>query len=157
MANRLRSDIQVCSFCKRTQEEVNRLIAGPDQVFICDECVDLCRDILDEDTSAQTATEFQLNRIPSPKEIYERLNEWVVGQDWAKKVLSVAVYNHYKRINRSASNKEDDNRLWQNSVGPDLGQNFRRAFLHRRCNCPHRSRLRWRRCRKHLAAPDSGG
>ena len=78
MANRLRSDIQVCSFCKRTQEEVNRLIAGPDQVFICDECVDLCRDILDEDTSAQTAAEFQLNRIPSPKEIYERLNGlWV--------------------------------------------------------------------------------
>ena len=116
MANRLRSDIQVCSFCKRTQEEVNRLIAGPDQVFICDECVDLCRDILDEDTSAQTAAEFQLHRIPSPKEIYERLNEWVVGQDWAKKVLSVAVYNHYKRINRSASNKEDDVELQKSNI-----------------------------------------
>jgi len=116
MANRLRSDIQVCSFCKRTQEEVNRLIAGPDQVFICDECVDLCRDILDEDTSAQTAAEFQLNRIPSPKEIYERLNEWVVGQDWAKKVLSVAVYNHYKRINRTASSKEDGVELQKSNI-----------------------------------------
>ncbi len=108
MASRFRSDIQICSFCKRTQEEVNRLIAGPDQVFICDECVDLCRDILEEDTSASTATEFHLNRIPSPKEIYEQLNEWVVGQERAKKVLSVAVYNHYKRINRPVSSGKND-------------------------------------------------
>jgi ATP-dependent Clp protease ATP-binding subunit ClpX len=100
MVNRFRSDIQVCSFCKRTQEEVNRLIAGPDQVFICDECVELCRDILAEDAPATTAAEFHPHRILSPKEIYEQLNEWVVGQDRAKKVLSVAVYNHYKRINR---------------------------------------------------------
>ncbi|MCB0193985.1 MAG: ATP-dependent Clp protease ATP-binding subunit ClpX [Anaerolineae bacterium] len=103
MASRFRSNIQVCSFCKRSQEEVNRLIAGPDQVFICDECVDLCRDILEEDTSTSSATEFKSSRIPSPKEIYEQLNEWVVGQDHAKKVLSVAVYNHYKRINRRAN------------------------------------------------------
>ncbi len=120
MVNRFRSDIQVCSFCKRTQEEVNRLIAGPDQVYICDECVDLCRDILEEDNSAQTATEFQLNRIPSPKEIYERLNEWVVGQDSAKKVLSVAVYNHYKRINRTISGKhkekEDEVELQKSNI-----------------------------------------
>ena len=116
MVNRFRSDIQVCSFCKRTQEEVNRLIAGPDQVFICDECVDLCRDILEEDNSAQTATDFQLNRIPSPKEIYERLNEWVVGQDWAKKVLSVAVYNHYKRTNRSKTNKADEVELQKSNI-----------------------------------------
>lgn len=99
MANRFRPEIQVCSFCKRTQEEVNRLIAGPDQVFICDECVDLCRDILEEDSPAPAA-EFHPNRPLSPKEIYEQLNEWVVGQDRAKKVLSVAVYNHYKRINQ---------------------------------------------------------
>lgn len=101
MANRFRPDIQVCSFCKRTQEEVNRLIAGPDQVFICDECVDLCRDILEEDSPAPAA-EFHASRPLSPKEIYEQLNEWVVGQDRAKKVLSVAVYNHYKRINQSS-------------------------------------------------------
>lgn len=100
MASRFRSDIQICSFCKRSHDEVNRLIAGPDQVFICDECVDLCQDILAEDSSSTTAAEFNLNRIPSPKEIYEQLNEWVIGQDQAKKVLSVAVYNHYKRINR---------------------------------------------------------
>jgi len=109
MVSRFRSDIQICSFCKRSQDEVNRLIAGPDQVFICDECVDLCRDILEEDTPSSPETKFQQNRILSPKEIYEQLNEWVVGQDRAKKVLSVAVYNHYKRINRhtQASSKKD--------------------------------------------------
>jgi ATP-dependent Clp protease ATP-binding subunit ClpX len=106
MASRFRSEIQTCSFCKRSQDEVNRLIAGPDQVFICDECVDLCQDILEEDTSTTTATEFNLNRIPSPKEIYEQLNEWVIGQDQAKKVLSVAVYNHFKRINRQLNSKK---------------------------------------------------
>jgi ATP-dependent Clp protease ATP-binding subunit ClpX len=121
MVNRFRSDIQVCSFCKRTQEEVNRLIAGPDQVFICDECVDLCRDILEEDTPSPAA-QFQPNRILSPKEIYEQLNEWVVGQDRAKKVLSVAVYNHYKRINRHTQGKKESEVELQKSnillIGP---------------------------------------
>jgi ATP-dependent Clp protease ATP-binding subunit ClpX len=84
MVSRFRSEVQTCSFCKRSQDEVNRLIAGPDQVFICDECVDLCQDILEEDTSSTTAPDFNLNRIPSPKEIYEQLNEWVIGQDQAK-------------------------------------------------------------------------
>ncbi len=118
MVNRFRSDIQVCSFCKRTQEEVNRLIAGPDQVFICDECVDLCRDILEEDAPSPVATQFQQNRILSPKEIYEQLNEWVVGQDRAKKVLSVAVYNHYKRINRhtQAGKKETEVELQKSNI-----------------------------------------
>ena len=108
MVSRFRSEVQTCSFCKRSQDEVNRLIAGPDQVFICDECVDLCQDILEEDTSSTTAPDFNLNRIPSPKEIYEQLNEWVIGQDQAKKVLSVAVYNHYKRINRQGGTKKLD-------------------------------------------------
>jgi ATP-dependent Clp protease ATP-binding subunit ClpX len=98
MAGRVKPGKQVCSFCKRGQDEVNRLIAGPDQVFICDECVDLCKEILAEEDVSVNLDEFMLNRILSPKEIYERLNEWVVGQERAKKVLSVAVYNHYKRI-----------------------------------------------------------
>ena len=117
MAGRFRSNTQVCSFCKRSQEEVNRLIAGPDQVFICDECVDLCRDILEEDTSTTSATEFKPNRIPSPKEIYDQLNEWVVGQDQAKKVLSVAVYNHYKRINRrTIATRENEVELQKSNI-----------------------------------------
>jgi ATP-dependent Clp protease ATP-binding subunit ClpX len=118
MVNRFRSDIQVCSFCKRTQDEVNRLIAGPDQVFICDECVDLCRDILEEDSPSVQAAQFQSDRILSPKEIYEQLNEWVVGQDRAKKVLSVAVYNHYKRINRhtSSGKKEIEVELQKSNI-----------------------------------------
>jgi ATP-dependent Clp protease ATP-binding subunit ClpX len=96
--SRFRPNLQVCSFCKRSQEEVNRLIAGPDQVYICDECVDLCQVILQEEASSTGAAQFNPSRIPSPKEIYEQLNQWVVGQEQAKKVLSVAVYNHYKRI-----------------------------------------------------------
>jgi ATP-dependent Clp protease ATP-binding subunit ClpX len=107
MASRFRSEIQVCSFCKRSQDEVNRLIAGPDQVFICDECVDLCQAILEEDSSAPAA-EFNQKRPLSPKEIYAQLNEWVVGQDQAKKVLSVAVYNHYKRVNQLLSGKKNE-------------------------------------------------
>jgi ATP-dependent Clp protease ATP-binding subunit ClpX len=87
-----------CSFCKRNQEEVNRLIAGPDDVYICDECVKLCQEILEEEAEQAPPPEFKLERIPSPREIYRHLNEWVVGQDQAKRVLSVAVYNHYKRI-----------------------------------------------------------
>ena len=98
MASRFRPDVQVCSFCRRTQDEVNRLIAGPDRVYICDECVDLCKEILQEEVPPVAPAEFSMSHTPSPKQIYEKLNEWVVGQERAKKVLSVAVYNHYKRI-----------------------------------------------------------
>ena len=91
---------QRCSFCRRAQDEVNRLIAGPEGVFICDECVDLCREILEEEASAyRTPEEFKIERVPPPRELLEHLNQYVVGQDRAKRVLSVAVYNHYKRIN----------------------------------------------------------
>src|SRR5450432_3501756 len=91
---------QRCSFCRRGHDEVNRLIAGPEGVFICVECVDLCREILDEESvSFKPPTEFKIERVLSPKEILEHLNQYVVGQERAKRVLSVAVYNHYKRIN----------------------------------------------------------
>src|SRR5258708_1537908 len=90
----------LCSSCRRGDDEVNRLIAGQEGVFICDECVDLCREILDEESvSLKPPTEFKIERILSPKEILEHLNQYVVGQERAKRVLSVAVYNHYKRIN----------------------------------------------------------
>ena len=75
MANRLGPDTQICSFCKRTQDEVNRLIAGPDRVFICDECVDLCKEILEEEIEPVMPAEFSMGRILSPKEIYDKLND----------------------------------------------------------------------------------
>ncbi len=93
-----------CSFCGKNQDQVRRLIAGPGAVYICDECVDLCREIIDEESSGQTKTKAASGqRIPPPKSIYEHLGQYVIGQDQAKKVLAVAVYNHYKRISGSAS------------------------------------------------------
>ncbi len=117
MVTRFRSDTQTCSFCNRNQDDVNRLIAGPDHVYICDECVYLCKDILEKEerkAAANNATTVQLQRNLSPKDIYERLNEWVVGQDRAKKVLSVAVYNHYKRIDIKSTS--DDVELQKSNI-----------------------------------------
>jgi ATP-dependent Clp protease ATP-binding subunit ClpX len=114
MTARFRQDnTQYCSFCRRAQDEVNRLIAGPDGVFICDECVELCQEILAEDQPSPPRELFT-TRILSPKEIYERLNAYVIGQDRAKKVLSVAVYNHYKRI--WAESKVDDVELQKSNI-----------------------------------------
>src|SRR3989304_3950679 len=92
-----------CSFCAKNQEQVRRLIAGPSAVYICDECVELCREIIQEDSSATVKPKIPLPRIPPPKVIYQQLSEYVVGQEQAKKVLSVAVYNHYKRIGAQQS------------------------------------------------------
>lgn len=86
-----------CSFCGKSAEEVNRLIAGPNDVFICNECIRLCQHILEQD--AEKETEFRLESIPAPRDIRSYLDGYVIGQDHAKRVLSVAVYNHYKRIN----------------------------------------------------------
>ena len=94
-----------CSFCGKNQEQVRRLIAGPGAVYICDECVELCREIIQEDKSSPSRPKLPLQRIPPPKVIYEQLSEYVVGQEQAKKVLSVAVYNHYKRVG-AAPNRE---------------------------------------------------
>ncbi len=87
-----------CSFCSKSQKQVKKLIAGPG-VYICDECIDLCNDIISEELSdGGPVAEEEFNELPKPKEIFEFLNDYVIGQDSAKKVLSVAVYNHYKRI-----------------------------------------------------------
>ncbi|OLP18106.1 ATP-dependent protease ATP-binding subunit ClpX [Leptolyngbya sp. 'hensonii'] len=131
-----------CSFCGKSQEQVRKLIAGPG-VYICDECVDLCNEILDEElfdstsTTPQQATRpnqpsekrkpksgsLSLNQIPKPREIKKYLDEHVIGQDEAKKVLSVAVYNHYKRLNflqskgsGKASNAEDSVELQKSNI-----------------------------------------
>lgn len=89
-----------CSFCNKTQSQVRKLIAGPAGVYICDECVDICADILEEELEDEEVEETATPDINllKPKEIKNFLDEYVIGQDEAKKVLSVAVYNHYKRV-----------------------------------------------------------
>jgi ATP-dependent Clp protease ATP-binding subunit ClpX len=96
-----------CSFCGKSQDQVRRLIAGPGAVYICDECVDLCREIIDEEEVPAAKPAPSFSRIPTPRRMYEQLNQYVVGQDRAKKILSVAVYNHYKRINAGLDGDDD--------------------------------------------------
>ncbi len=105
-----------CSFCGKSQDQVRRLIAGPGAVYICDECVDLCREIIDEEAAPPTAAKprLPLAKLPTPQKIYEQLNGYVVGQDRAKKVLSVAVYNHYKRV--SSGMQVDDVELQKSNI-----------------------------------------
>ncbi|MDP3890056.1 ClpX C4-type zinc finger protein, partial [Nocardioides sp.] len=88
-------DLLKCSFCGKSQKQVKKLIAGPG-VYICDECIDLCNEIIEEELSE--GTEVGLDELPKPKEIFEFLNSYVIGQEQAKKSLAVAVYNHYKRV-----------------------------------------------------------
>ena len=104
MANKKKDGEVRCSFCGKTQSEVRKLIAGPNGAYICDECVDICAEIIDEDFAeegrfAKPRESFEIN-LKKPKELKAFLDEYVIGQDEAKKVLSVAVYNHYKRIMR---------------------------------------------------------
>ncbi|HKX25584.1 MAG TPA: ATP-dependent Clp protease ATP-binding subunit ClpX [Actinomycetota bacterium] len=94
------SDLLKCSFCGKSQKQVKKLIAGPG-VYICDECIDLCNEIIEEELSE--TSELKLEELPKPREIYEFLNDYVIGQETAKKVLAVAVYNHYKRIQVGAT------------------------------------------------------
>ncbi|MFV2198491.1 ClpX C4-type zinc finger protein, partial [Nocardiopsis sp. LOL_012] len=88
-------DLLKCSFCGKSQKQVKKLIAGPG-VYICDECIDLCNEIIEEELA--DTTELAWDSLPKPREIYEFLDSYVIGQDAAKKALSVAVYNHYKRV-----------------------------------------------------------
>src|SRR6516165_7678253 len=92
-----RSGNLVCSFCAKSQDEVRKLIAGPNSVYICDECIDLCNDIIAEETDNEEAFS-QSSAVPKPSEIKRVLDQYVIGQERAKKILSVAVHNHYKRI-----------------------------------------------------------
>ena len=92
-----RSDTLICSFCGKSQEEVKKLIAGP-TVYICDECIELCNDIIAEESKLEESSGTDVSKLPKPLEIKEVLDEYVIGQMRAKKVLAVAVYNHYKRV-----------------------------------------------------------
>lgn len=105
------SEELTCSFCGKSQDEVKKLIAGP-SVYICDECIDLCQEIIVEELGGEDAPDSQ--ELPIPLQIRETLDDYVVGQDWAKKVLSVAVYNHYKRVKYSA--KADDVEIQKSNI-----------------------------------------
>ena len=105
------SDLLKCSFCGKSQKQVKKLIAGPG-VYICDECIDLCNEIIEEELSE--TSDLKLEELPKPQEIYTFLDDYVIGQDQAKKVLSVAVYNHYKRIQVGA--KDGDVELQKSNI-----------------------------------------
>lgn len=100
-----------CSFCGKTQDQVRKLVAGQG-VYICDECVELCAEIVEEEVGLEEGFEFK--EVPKPKEIQAILDDYIIGQDRAKKSLSVAVYNHYKRVNTGS--KVDDVELAKSNI-----------------------------------------
>lgn len=102
-----------CSFCGKSQEVVKKLVAGPD-VYICDECIELCNEIVAEESSQTFESNF--SNLPKPREIKDILDQYVIGQDEAKKILSVAVYNHYKRIFSNNNLKKSDVELEKSNI-----------------------------------------
>ncbi|ASU84832.1 ATP-dependent Clp protease ATP-binding subunit ClpX [Nocardiopsis gilva YIM 90087] len=107
-------DLLKCSFCGKSQKQVKKLIAGPG-VYICDECIDLCNEIIEEELA--DATELTWDSLPKPREIYEFLDSYVIGQEQAKKALSVAVYNHYKRVRSEGDRpREEDVEIAKSNI-----------------------------------------
>jgi ATP-dependent Clp protease ATP-binding subunit ClpX len=134
------ADLLKCSFCGKSQKQVKKLIAGPG-VYICDECIDLCNEIIEEELAE--GAELSLGELPKPHEIYEFLNGYVIGQDGAKKSLAVAVYNHYKRVQAQAASgrgKDDQVELAKSNilmVGPTgCGKTYLAQTLARMLNVP---------------------
>ncbi len=130
-------DLVKCSFCGKTQKQVKKLIAGPG-VYICDECIDLCNDIIAEELSETGEVSF--DELPKPREIFEFLNEYIVGQETAKKILSVAVYNHYKRVQADPQRSDDSVELAKSNIlllGPTgCGKTLLAQTLARMLNVP---------------------
>jgi ATP-dependent Clp protease ATP-binding subunit ClpX len=127
-----------CSFCGKSQKQVKKLIAGPG-VYICDECIDLCNEIIEEELSE--TSELRFDELPKPREIYTFLNDYIIGQEPAKKILSVAVYNHYKRVQFGAgSSNENDVELAKSNIlliGPTgCGKTLLAQTLARMLNVP---------------------
>ena len=131
------SDLLKCSFCGKTQKQVKKLIAGPG-VYICDECIELCNEIIIEELAE--AGNLGLTELPKPAEIFEFLDQYVIGQDRAKKSLSVAVYNHYKRVQSGDSKREDSIELAKSNIlllGPTgCGKTLMAQTLARMLNVP---------------------
>ena len=130
-------DLLKCSFCGKTQKQVKKLIAGPG-VYICDECIELCNEIIVEELSE--ANSLGLSELPKPQAIFEFLDQYVIGQDRAKKSLSVAVYNHYKRVQSGDSGREDSIELAKSNIlmlGPTgCGKTLMAQTLARMLNVP---------------------
>src|SRR5947209_8042961 len=129
-------DLVKCSFCGKSQKQVKKLIAGPG-VYICDECIDLCNDIIEEELA--DSSEMRFDELPKPAEIFTFLNDYVIGQDRAKKILSVAVYNHYKRV-QAGSYHDADVELQKSNIlllGPTgCGKTLLAQTLARMLNVP---------------------
>jgi ATP-dependent Clp protease ATP-binding subunit ClpX len=126
-----------CSFCGKTQEEVKKIVAGPG-VYICNECIDLCKEIIDEEFYEEAVREF--TEVPKPQEILDVLNDYVIGQDRAKRSLAVAVYNHYKRVNQQSQANDEDVELQKSNIcliGPTgSGKTFLAQTLAKTLNVP---------------------
>ncbi|MEM9040752.1 MAG: ClpX C4-type zinc finger protein, partial [Actinomycetota bacterium] len=131
-----------CSFCGKSQKQVKKLIAGPG-VYICDECIDLCNEIIEEELTESTDVDFE--SLPNPREVRAFLDDYVVGQDDAKKILSVAVYNHYRRIQHqneggATVGRRDDVELQKSNIlllGPTgCGKTHLAQTLARQLNVP---------------------